>query len=299
MVKNDIKNSLKNIENKINKLLLQGVENTCNYSLYAWLDDWLVISKPPTLSAKWLANLRCNIKRLKTILQDKLLNEYTAQELLQVLYTIPMSYTQSACYNLLRNAFDEAVKLGYILSSPLDGATDIKHHRKRGKALTVDEQRHFLTLLQDNPRKPLYLFYLLTGCRCSEALSLRWQDIDYNAKQIHICGTKTQNANRYIPLFPELVVLLDEIPRNSDKVFNLTYYAVKSHFQRLKRKYGLTFRLHDLRHTFATRCIECGISVFTLSKWLGLSNISVTANIYTHVLTDFEKQEIAKFKPII
>lgn len=230
---------------------------------------------------------------------DKTLNEYTAQELLQALYKVPMSYTRCACYNLLRNVFAEAVNLGYILSSPLDGATAIKHYRQRGKALTVDEQRQFLELLQGNPRKPLYLFYLLSGCRCAEALAIRWNDIDYNAKQIHIYGTKTPKANRYIPLFPEIIRLLDELPRKGDKVFDYTYYAVKNHFERLKRKYGLKFRLHDLRHTFATRCIECGISIFTLSKWLGHSSVNTTANIYTHVLTDFEKQEMAKFNPKI
>lgn len=143
------------------------------------------------------------------------------------------------------------------------------------------------------------MFYLLSGCRCSEALSLSWSDIDENARLIHIHGTKTPRANRYIPLFPQICAILNEIPRDGQILFPYTNNAVKSHFRRLKRKYGFNFRLHDLRHTFATRCIESGISIFTVSKWLGHTNIYTTANTYAHLLTDFERQEIERFNPKI
>lgn len=55
-------------------------------------------------------------------------------------------------------------------------------------------------------------------------------------------------------------------------------------------------KLHDLRHTFATRAMECGISIPVVSKWLGHSNINTTARVYTHVLDDHQIQEAKKLK---
>lgn len=300
MKNDDIKNRLVILDNKLNKLITQSTPETpAPFTLHAWLNEWLRVFKPPTLSAKWLGVLRCNVARLKSLLPDKPLNAYTPQEIITALYKIPMSYTRSACYNLMRSAYSQAVKLGYLITNPMDGTDYIKHTRTKGNALTLDEQKHFLQVIENDPRKALYLFYLLTGCRCSEALSVCWSDIDYHARQIHIHGTKTPRSDRYIPLFPQICALLDEIPHGRGNIFPYTHNGVKSHFERLKRKYGLTFRLHDLRHTFATRCLESGISIFTVSKWLGHSNINTTANIYAHILTEFERQEVERYDPKI
>ena len=300
MKNNEIKDKLNILENKLNLLINQTpIERPAPYTLYEWLELWYVTCNAPTLSKKWHKVLRYNIDRIKALLPDKLLNECTAIELLQAVYAVPLSYTRSACYNLLNAVYKQAVRLGYVLINPLDATDKVTHVRQVGRALTLDEQRQFLKVLDGNARKALYLFYLLSGCRCSELLALRWTDIDENAGLIHVYGTKTPHANRYIPLFPQIRALLDTIPHINERVFPLTENAVKSHFQRLKHKYGLNFRLHDLRHTFATRCIESGISIFTLSKWLGHSNINTTASIYAHLLTDFERQEIARFDPKI
>lgn len=298
MRKDDIKNRLDALDTKINLLLGQG-DKPAPYTLHGWLDIWFATCKPSTLSEKWLAVLRCNIKRIKTVTRDKPLNLYAPLELLTALYSVPMSYTRSVCYDILKNAFAYAVQCGHILSSPMDKTERVKHTRTVGRALSFDEQRRFVQAIEGDSLRPLYLFYLLSGCRCSEALSLRWSDIDFNAGQIHIHGTKTPCANRYVPLFPQFRALLADLPRDSVRVFPYTYYAVEGRFKRLKRLCGFSFRLHDLRHTFATRCIESGISLVTVSKWLGHSSITTTASIYAHILTDFERAEIARFDPKI
>ena len=269
----------------------------CPYTLHKFFDIWLSSCKPPTLSKKWLSVLRCNIARMKSLTCDKPLNEYTAAELMKAVFAVPMSYTRSNCYNLLKAVFGYAARLGYVFSNPMDKTERVKHTRDNGRALTLDEQRQFLNAIEADILKPLYLFYLLSGCRCSEALNLKWGDIDFNACQIHINGTKTARANRYVPLFPQIRAVLADLPRSGVFIFPYTYDGVKSHFQRLKRRFGFSFRLHDLRHTFATRCIESGISLLTVSKWLGHCNISITANIYAHILTDFERQEVERFDP--
>ena len=300
MKKNDIKNKLNILDNKLTALMTQYTpQRPAPYTLHTWLDKWFATYKPPTLSANYLRAVYCAIQHIKAVLPDKLLNEYTAPEIMTALYKIPLAYTRYSSYNILTDCYAQAVILGYVIYNPMDGTDRIKYTRNNGRALTLDEQRHFIELLTDNPRKPLYLFYLLSGVRCSEALSLSWSDIDYHRKQIHIHGTKTPQADRSIPLFPQINAILDEIPRGQRIIFPYTSYSVKSHFGRLKRKHGLTFRLHDLRHTFATRCIESGISIFTVSKWLGHTSINTTAKIYAHILSDFERQEVERFNPQI
>ena len=53
--------------------------------------------------------------------------------------------------------------------------------------------------------------------------------------------------------------------------------------------------IHSLRHTFATRCAEAGITAKMVQHWLGHSTLDMTLNIYTHVNADFERKETAKF----
>lgn len=300
MKKDDIKNKLDILERKINTILTQAAPTApAPYTLHGWLAEWFAVYKPPTLSKKWRDNLRRAIDRIKAATPDKPLNDYSPADLLQAVYTVPTSFTRQTVYYVLKAAYEQAARLGYVLSNPLDGTDGIPHRRKRGKALTLDEQARFLQALDGDCRKPLYLFYLLSGCRLSEALSLTWTDIDESAGQIHINGTKTPRADRYIPLFPQIRALLADLPRDKENIFPYTKDAIEGHFGRLKRKCGFAFRLHDLRHTFATRCIESGISLYTVSKWLGHTSITTTAAIYAHLLTDFERQEIERFNPKI
>ena len=66
-------------------------------------------------------------------------------------------------------------------------------------------------------------------------------------------------------------------------------------FKRMKKKHGLKFRIHDLRQTFATDCLDKGITINTVQRWLGHAKASTTADIQTHVKPAFENKEIAKF----
>lgn len=293
----DLQESIKKLSDKLDLLIAPAKENPAPVLLHDWLAEWYAVYKLPLLSAKYAGVLRCNIERIKADTENKPLNLYTARELLQVVYSVPLSYSRYVVYSILKASYLQAVRLGYTVSNPMDGVPPVKHYRQRGKALTVEQQRQFLQAIENDARKPLYLFYLLTGCRRSEALAVRWSDIDFERMQIHIRGTKTPRADRYIPLFPQICPVLAQMPRCSVFVFPYTVGAVKGYFRRLRAKYGFNFRLHDLRHTFATRCIESGINLATVSKWLGHSSVGITADIYVHVLTDFERAEIRKFNP--
>ena len=300
MKDSEIKHVLTVLDTKLHRLIEKTAPAPlAPCSLFVWLERWVKTFKPSTLSESYKRALKSAINNVKAVLPDKPLSDYTAPEIMSALYKIQKSYTRQQGYYILNDCFYQAVRAGYILTNPLTGTETIRHTRNKGKALTLEEQRQFIQAIQDNPRKAFYMFCLLSGARGTEAVTLKWQDIDYTAQKIHIRGTKTPRADRFIPLFPQIGELLKDIPRNGEYVFPYAHKGIKSHFRRLKLKHGFNFRLHDLRHTFATRCIESGINLFTVSRWLGHTSINTTLSTYAHLLTDFERQEVAKFNPKI
>lgn len=268
------------------------------YALFDWLDEWYTVYKVPLLKESGLIQLRvCINKHIKQNFKNKKLNEYTALEMQTCLNKIESTRMRKYTYDTLGAAFRKAYNLDLVSENVMLKVDGIKHKRKTGRALTVAEQERFVKLIRKNKYRDLYLFYLGTGCRKSEALTVKWSDIDYAAKRIHIRGSKTENADRYVPLFPEVETMLGSIKPVDDYVFPITENTIKCNFKRIKRQYGLTFRIHDLRHTFATRCLESGITINTVQLWLGHSKASTTADIYTHVQSAFEKEEVKKMTP--
>ena len=267
---------------------------------YAYAEKWLNEVKAPKIKRKSLNVLKSAFELyIKPVIPDKPLNKVRAPEMLKAIENCPYSYMRQVVYNVLRAVFKRAYQYDLIADNPADKLDFVYHKRKKGRALTHEEQTAFIQAIQDDYTRPLWLFYLLSGVRCQEALTLLWQDIDYEHNRIFIRGTKTEYSERYIPLFPQIAELLKEISRTGENVFPYTYRAVQCAFYRILKKCGLHFRIHDLRHTFATRCLESGITTKTVSKWLGHKHTATTEEIYSHLLTEFERAEVAKFNPKI
>ena len=268
--------------------------------LYDYLEEWIETVKAPKIKAKSLKVLKSGIENyIKPTIQNKPLNECKASEMLKAIEKCPYSYMRQVVYSILRAVFKRAYQYDLIEDNPAEKLDFVKHTRKKGRALTTDEQTRFVNSLENEPTRALWLFYLLSGCRCGEALTVLWQDIDEKRGRIFIRGTKTENAQRYIPLFPQIAELFQNKEKENERIFPYTMRAVKCAFDRIRKKCGIQFRIHDLRHTFATRCLENGISTKTVAKWLGHKHTSTTEEIYSHLLTEFEKQEIKKFNPQI
>lgn len=126
---------------------------------------------------------------------------------------------------------------------------------------------------------------------------------------------KTKNSIRNVPLSSNLITLLKEHrkqqllirDKNIDIYFdnNLVFSTptgnylnesnIRKYFKRILKKCNLKeIRLHDLRHTFATRLFENGIAPKTVQSILGHADISTTLNIYTHVMKDTKDRAIDK-----
>lgn len=122
-----------------------------------------------------------------------------------------------------------------------------------------------------------------SGMRRGEAKGVRWCDIHWEAGTMDINGTKTAASKRTIPLFSQLRTVLSQVysrhlrnafygveapPQPTDLVFTINY--ARNSLTRVAAKYGFA-RLthHDLRDVFTTQCIESGVDIPTVAKWLG------------------------------
>ena len=168
----------------------------------------------------------------------------------------------------------------------------------------------------------LIVFMLHTGLRCGELLALEWSDIDFESKTVSINknlakvknrdtgkdtskstlqvkGTKTSSSNRIIPLNSKAINALRELQMIyrqcgikskyvacSQKGGFLTNNRMHNLLERMLKHTGIDkpLTIHQLRHTFASRALNAGVSISVVSKWMGHASISTTYNIYIHAM---------------
>ena len=140
---------------------------------------------------------------------------------------------------------------------------------------------------------------VLTGCRRNEVLELRWDDIDRTAGELRLCDGKT--GARMVPLTPTVRGVLDGIPRVADNPWVIAGGKPGTHLQDINHPWlivraeaGLNdVRIHDLRHSWASRALAVGESLSMIGKLLGHNRIDTTAR-YAHLSRDAEKASAAK-----
>ena len=132
---------------------------------------------------------------------------------------------------------------------------------------------------------------MLTGCRKSEILSLKWQNVDLAAGELRLADSKT--GPRAVPLSPPAVRVLAELPRLPGSPWVIPGQKPGTHLTNLdgpwwivRKRAGLEeVRIHDCRHSFASRALALGESLPVIAKLLGHSDIETTAR-YAHLAHD-------------
>jgi integrase len=186
--------------------------------------------------------------------------------------------------SVLRHVLNVAIEAGVIYSNP---AATVKRVPVRGKHISLPTTDKFNALIEEMRAghsrdskncADLAEGLAYTGCRIGEAREIEWFYIDFKAGEIVVRGdaeTGTKNWElRRVPLIPDARALFERM-RNErpDEPLDTKVFRVRECQKALDRackKVGAD-RLthHDLRHLYATRCIESGVDIPTVSRWLG------------------------------
>jgi integrase len=138
-------------------------------------------------------------------------------------------------------------------SNPVDGVRIPNGVKRRERRLQAGE----FELLQEAAEQ----FAIETGMRRSEILSILWQNVDLNRRIVLLPDTKNGHK-REVPLTQRASAIITETIPIDERVFPVTYYAIRHGWDRLVRRAGISnLRFHDLRHEAISRFFELGLSV--------------------------------------
>lgn len=265
----------------------KAAEELPTFTLFSWLNFWNdTYKKPYNRTDSITPQMK---KHIFGVAKDKPLDKVTTIELQLLLNKIESTRTRQAVANILKGAFDVAYKTKVIKDDVTTALVKVVHHKKKGEALTKAEENKFLSDIKGFYLENLFKFYILSGTRRSEALRLNSADINWQDKTLKIHGTKTDSSEREIPLFHKLGQLIRTLTPDKDG-FYFNFVHEDTVTQTFK-KFVPTHKLHDLRHTFATRCLEAGVDMKTVQVWLGHSDFDTTANTYSHVQKEHENKQ--------
>lgn len=251
-------------------------------------EKWFVVVKKPTVKPNTYASFYATYTtHIKPYFKGKLIKALTPMEI-QPLFTKLIrqkkSKTAQTVKVLLNQIFKAAVAERIIPQNPMDGVRILKYQPKKGTALTLAEEREFLQSIEGSRYELAFAFLLFGGMRRGELHSVKI-DGDF----LTVCDGKLRVAQeqtvRKVPITPMLRNYLEGASKS------LIEEALAHNVEMLTR-YFKTFcpshHLHELRHTFITRCQECGVPREVVSVWAGHSaDNTMTSTVYTHFSDDF------------
>ena len=218
----------------------------------------------------------------------------------------------NAVISVIQSSLKTAHLLGLTKEYTADKLKRPKLKEKPVECFSLKEQKQIEQAVLNSKKNKLFgiLLCLYSGLRIGELIALQWSDIDFAkgtltvSKSSHhgktvliIDEPKTATSLRTIPLPKQLMPLVKMLKKRSDSDFVVASHgkpvSVRSYqrsFELLLKKLDIPHRgFHSLRHTFATRAIECGMDVKTLSEILGHKNPTVTLNRYAHSLMEHKQ----------
>ncbi|MCS4486770.1 tyrosine-type recombinase/integrase [Staphylococcus americanisciuri] len=289
------------------------VEDNKTFSEY--YTDWLEIKNKKQVSSKqyyWyerslkLFNEYFGydflIKNIKRSEYQKFLNEFGQGRTTETVRKV---------HGCLSRCIKDAVYDGYLRKDPtyqidLKGTKQPKREEKK-----YISTKNYLDLIQyfKNRDEESYIFLFIlaiTGARFSDAINMVPIDLNEKDGLIHLRGTKTNNADRFVEVpkkdIKTIKSKLAKLPKQVDgKIFKLSHTAVSKSFNYAKKSVGLNddgITPYSLRHTHTSYLLSKGIPIEYISKRLGHYNISITLDVYSHLLEEHKKEQGQRVREI-
>ena len=237
--------------------------------------------------------------------------------------------TVSDVLAIIRNISKFAIRKGIYVACDAS-AVQIRQDVKPMRVFSIVEQNQLCNHILENP-EPCnigILVCLFTGLRVGEICALRWEDISYSDQSIYIHHTlqriqinqdhgaktkvvvttpKSTCSIRKIPLPDEIskILVLNQKSSSGYLLTNDNYKFVEPRTMQNKFKKILNdacienANFHALRHTFATRCVELGFDVKSLSEILGHATVNITMNRYVHPTYELKMKNMQKLSGLL
>lgn len=283
-----------------------------------WLKEWLQDYVQPFMKYRTYQKYK-SLTELHIVPK---LGEYDLKELsAAVLQKFTASFvkryspnTVNGILSVVKNSLKKAVMLDYAEREFTGCITRPKPKEKNVECFTLQEQRKIENYVLNGKKDKLFgiVFCLYTGLRIGELLALGWKDLDLKKGVFTISKTcldswqngryvklreapKTETSNRVIPIPKQIIPKLNELKKKKScdyfiggkSEYGAQIRSYQKTFARLLKKLKIPHKcFHALRHTFATRALESGMDVKTLSELLGHKNSAVTLNRYAHSLLE-------------
>lgn len=263
-----------------------------------------------TLSASYLRSVKLSLKILmEDFGKDKKLSEISVKDAedfkIRRIASAPKGY--AVYLRTLRAAFNIATDWDLVTSNPFAKIKFRKTQKIKPTYLTEEQFNKIIPLTVNPDLKKLFIFCFYTGIRLSEAVNLRWRNINFKQKLLTIGDNEftTKNARqRIIPLCNQVMAVLgpnfrgtpDTFVFSKSNGFPFRKEYVSKKFKEISRRAGLDedVHFHSLRHSFASNLAMKGVPIVAIKDLLGHSSI-VTTQIYSHSNVDSLVGAIAKF----
>lgn len=290
----------------------------------SWMLYWIETSIKNQVKLSTYMNYRGHLERyiLPSLGEKQLiaLQSQDVERFIKYLSSLELSPLTIRCiFNILKSGLKKARLSSYIYENPCDNVSLPKFNRKKVTALDIDTQKELEHLALEKGCFAIILS-LYTGMRIGEISGLKWSDIDFKNDVLYVNqivvrvpvpdqhfktkvmlgSPKTRASIRAIPIAPNLKRYLKTIRTNKSEFVipcgdsfsepRIINYHFKKIVEQMGRK---EIHFHMLRHTFATRCVEKGVDIASLSMILGHSSTKMTLDTYTDSMWETRKQAVS------
>ena len=237
---------------------------------------------------------------------------------------------------IIRGTLEKAMDEGTIPFNPCDRVRIPRQNRQdrfKGQAYTAEQAGKLLEVIHGEVLEPVIMLGLLFGMRRSEALGLRWSDINFKNQTIVISNTMTQmrtllidehtksaTSHRMLSVMDEVIGYFKCMKAQQeankrecgDKYHDSDFVCVwpdgriilpgyvSHNFKKLLAKYDLPeIRFHDLRHTAGSLLLAQGVNIKQIQEFLGHADAMTTLNIYTHTDEEAKKETAAAMGKVL
>ncbi len=298
-----------------------------------WLSEWLETYILPTVKRRTFDHYKMLVrKHIEPALGETELNELTAHGLQRFATGLLMSgniktgsglstSTVNLIITVMQGSLTDAYNAGELRQGGICKIRRPPKEERGVECFSLAEQRAIERYISERDKGSTYgiVIAMYTGLRIGELLALEWSDIDFTRGTLSVNKTchyvsgegrdervvtppKTKSSMRIIPLPRPLLVLMRKLRGRAKSQYvisngtkPISIRAYQRTFEAILTRLRIVHHgFHSLRHTFATRALESGMDVKTLSELLGHNDASVTLNRYVHSQLEHKKEMMDK-----